>query len=121
MLRGFWTAGGRLAARAFMALTIGAAAWASAVPPAVYSVSAWNGGAFGPNITLHSPGTVVVGSGSATLAAIPSSLIDISGYVDNTYTFFHAGGSIDYYFEFSGPDGLLPVNIDVNMIVGYAG
>src|SRR5205809_982454 len=103
----------RLAAGATIGLTMGAAAWASAVPPAVYSITAWNGAAFGPRTTLTTPGTVNVASGSATLTAAPSGLIDLSGYVDSTYRFFFAAGSIDYYFQFSGPDGVLPVNIDV--------
>jgi hypothetical protein len=96
--------------------TMGAAAWASSVPPAVYSLSAWNGGAFGPIVIYHAPGEATAPTGESTVSSSPSGQIDVSAYLDATHTFFNGSGRIDYYFEFSGPDGSIPVAIDAHVL-----
>jgi hypothetical protein len=115
-----WIAGGRVTALILLGLTTGAGAWAGTVPDASYTVSAWNGSDYGPPSILHGPGTAVALTGSSTLTAFPQAGLDLTGFVVNTPFHYFGAGNIDYYFEYFGPSGSIPVDIDAKVQVAFA-
>jgi hypothetical protein len=114
-----WITGGRVTALVFLGLAAGVGAWGGTVPAASYTASAWNGSFFGPQVIIHGPGTAAALTGSSTLSTFPQAGLDLTGSVDNLHYFYMGGGNIDYYFEYTGAPGVVPVDIDAKIQVAF--
>lgn len=67
------------------------------------------------NTFLTAPGSIQKVNSSTKLTGAPAALIDIQGFVDAGNQSFGGTGSIDYYFQFTGPSGAVPLSVDARL------